>query len=175
MLNIMKSDIEYMREKYGVNIIAWCTDDGPDGKKGRRLLKTALAFIIAIVCWAHQINLVVGDYLGLKHEVLESVPMALEVIKWFNNHGYALDLLRQQQRLNSEHILSLILPCVTRWTAHYLAISRLLKVSKAVKTCCFVYTDKVLDCAANTLEAKAKAQEIVDTVSNNRFWENLTK
>jgi len=47
-------------------IIAWCTDDGPNGKKMRQLLKLLFSWIIVIVCWAHQINLVVGDFLRLK-------------------------------------------------------------------------------------------------------------
>jgi len=46
-------------------IIAVCSDDSGDAWKMRRLLLTLMPELIIIVCWAHQINLIVGDYLGL--------------------------------------------------------------------------------------------------------------
>jgi hypothetical protein len=36
------------------------------------------AWIIVLVCWAHQINLIVGDFLWLKLPFLKSIPLALD-------------------------------------------------------------------------------------------------
>ncbi|EDR11715.1 uncharacterized protein LACBIDRAFT_314246 [Laccaria bicolor S238N-H82] len=33
LLKLVLEDIVLMETKYGVILIAWCTDDGPDGKK----------------------------------------------------------------------------------------------------------------------------------------------
>ncbi|KAF9038183.1 hypothetical protein BJ165DRAFT_1331756, partial [Panaeolus papilionaceus] len=33
LLKHVLSNIKMMEEKYGVRVIAWCTDDGPDRKK----------------------------------------------------------------------------------------------------------------------------------------------
>ena len=51
-----------MEEKFRTQLITWCTDDGPDGKKMRRLLQVLFVWLIIILCWVHQINLVVGDF-----------------------------------------------------------------------------------------------------------------
>ncbi|KAI0040417.1 hypothetical protein FA95DRAFT_1459517, partial [Auriscalpium vulgare] len=54
LLELIRSDIDYTKEHFGVTTIAWCTDDGPDGKKARRLLSVVIPTIITLVCWAHQ-------------------------------------------------------------------------------------------------------------------------
>ena len=103
-----------MERLYGVQVIAWCTDDGPDGKKMRRLLQAQFPWLITLLCWAHQINLIVGDVLGVRGSVTEDINHALEVVKWFNNHSTALELLRQQQVLTfSGTAWALILPVIT--------------------------------------------------------------
>ncbi|KAJ7167705.1 hypothetical protein C8R46DRAFT_812141, partial [Mycena filopes] len=51
---IMKSDFEYAWNTYKVDVIAVCTDDGPDGKKARRLVREWKASIAVFECWAHQ-------------------------------------------------------------------------------------------------------------------------
>ncbi|KAI0026736.1 hypothetical protein K488DRAFT_64797, partial [Vararia minispora EC-137] len=43
--------------RYGVEVIGWITDDGPDGKKARRLLLEAHPHLMVLVCWAHQVQL----------------------------------------------------------------------------------------------------------------------
>jgi len=55
-----------MEEKFGTQLIAWCTDDGPDRKKMWRLLQVLFVWLIIILCWVHQINLVVGDFLVIQ-------------------------------------------------------------------------------------------------------------
>ncbi|KAH9941965.1 hypothetical protein B0H21DRAFT_670029, partial [Amylocystis lapponica] len=57
LLMLVTSDIQYMSTEYGVKTIGWCTDDGPDGKKMRRLLGLTMPWLITLACWSHQINL----------------------------------------------------------------------------------------------------------------------
>jgi hypothetical protein len=158
LLELVRGDIQYMRDSFGVRTIAWCTDDGPDGKKMHRLLKIWLAWMIVLVCWAHQINLVVGDFLKLKLCFLDAVGLGLDVVKWFNNHSAALDLLRKEQVFTYEgKYFALLLPIVTRWTAHYLSVTRLLKVKDALKSCVSRKEDALVVCAGSKQEAKQKA------------------
>ncbi|KAJ6600708.1 hypothetical protein B0H10DRAFT_1958733 [Mycena sp. CBHHK59/15] len=112
---IMKSDFEYAWNTYTVEIIAVCADDGPDGKKARRLVKGWKAAIAAFECWAHQSNLMTGNYLAIKVPWMKDAKVALAVVKWFNNHDKTLDLLRAQQMYIFLTTLHLILPVVTWW------------------------------------------------------------
>jgi hypothetical protein len=121
LFGIMKSDFKYAEETYGVEIIAVCTDDGPDGKKARRLIKAWKCSIAVFECWAHQSSLMTGNYLAVKAPWMKDAKDALEVVKWFNNHGKALDLLRAQQSMIFAAVLRPLLPVVTRWTIHYCA------------------------------------------------------
>ena len=115
LLELVLEDIEFIRVHFGVDIIAWCTDNGPDGKKMRRLLGVMFPRLFVIVCWAHQINLIVGDFLGLKEEYLKSVKDTLEVIKWFTAHSTALALVNDEQRFTYQgRWWALILPIITR-------------------------------------------------------------
>ncbi|KAF7971231.1 hypothetical protein HWV62_21648 [Athelia sp. TMB] len=66
LLEVVKDDIAWMKDTHGINLIAWCTDDGPDCKKMCCLLALFFTWIVVLVCWAHQLNLVVGDLLKLK-------------------------------------------------------------------------------------------------------------
>ena len=64
LLQLVIEDIEYCEKTFGITIIAWCADDGGDARKMRWLLRVQMPWLIIVVCWAHQIQLIVGDYLS---------------------------------------------------------------------------------------------------------------
>ena len=119
LLQLVIEDIKWSEETYGLTVIGVCSDDGGDAHKMRRLLLVSMPWLIIILWWAHQINLIVGDYLTLKLTFQDCVPKALRVIKWMNTHSPALGLFRQEQLCTYQKFFSLILPVLTRWTAHY--------------------------------------------------------
>ncbi|KAM6497447.1 hypothetical protein JOM56_007920 [Amanita muscaria] len=80
LLQLVVEDIKWSEEMYGLTIIAACSDDGGDARKMRRLLLALMPWLIIVLCWAHQINLIVGDYLSLKLPFQDCVPKAL--ISW---------------------------------------------------------------------------------------------
>jgi hypothetical protein len=176
LLELVLGDIKHIKDKFDVEVIGWCTDDGPDGKKMRRLLRTSLIWMIVVLCCAHQINLIVGDILRLKLDFLQAISLSLEVIKWFNGHDNALTLLRTEQKLTfNRKFFALILPVVTQWTAHYLSTTCLLKLKGAVKSCCSCHKDALMVCAGKESKAMEKAGSILATVGNDRFWADLVK
>lgn len=77
LLKLVIEDIKWSEEMYGLTIIAACSDDSGDARKMRRLLLVQMPWLITILCWAHQINLVVGDYLSLKLPFQEFVSQRL--------------------------------------------------------------------------------------------------
>src|ERR1700674_1115017 len=76
MFELMKSDKKLMEEKYNITVGGWCADQGPDTKKGKRLMGETFLWMIILACWAHQMNLVVGDLLGVKHKLIELIRIA---------------------------------------------------------------------------------------------------
>ncbi|KAF8956827.1 ribonuclease H-like domain-containing protein [Flammula alnicola] len=141
LLKLVLEDIHLIETKYDVKIIAWCTDDGPDGKK----------------------------------IITEDVNRALDVVKWFNNHGTALELLRQEQLLTFAYAWALILPVITRWTAHYLALTRFLKLKRPLQLCWTRNETKLVVCAGTKEELQEKAREIHATVKDEAFWYRIDR
>ncbi|KDQ48947.1 hypothetical protein JAAARDRAFT_187260 [Jaapia argillacea MUCL 33604] len=177
LLELIEEDINYLEREYEVQVIACCTDDGPDGKKARRLLGTKRPELVVPACWAHQINLVVGEYLKLKVPFIEAAQKAIEVIKWFNHHYTALALLQKEQELTEEldRIYALILPALTRWISHYLALYRLEFLEKPIKLCAMRHQERLTICAGDQEEHVQKAKEILAIITDEGFWKDLKK
>lgn len=176
---IIKADMKCMQEEYDVQPIAWVTDDGPDGKGARRLLRLEFPWLMTFVCWAHQSNLLAGDYLTspARSDVINA---ALDIIRWFNNHSTALELFQREQQFTYPdrlRPLALILPVVTRWTTHEQSISRLLLLSSAMKTCVVRNKARLLEIAAKsqTANAAAMALKVIASVEDSEFWSRLDR
>ncbi|KAI9058295.1 hypothetical protein FKP32DRAFT_1549847, partial [Trametes sanguinea] len=174
MFELIKSDIATMERDYQVDVIGWCTDDGPDGKKARRLLFETFAYLIVLVCWAHQINLIVGDLLGLAW-IAAVIRDAVEVVKWFNSHGVALELLKAEQKVSRPNAqpYALIRPVQTRWTSHYLAAERLVLLRDDISTCVYRNHSRMVQSVGGDADAIAKAHWIVAKVRDSSFWDAL--
>jgi len=175
LFKLVTEDIQWSQAMFLVVIIALCSDNGGDARKMRRLVLALTPWLVVIVCWAHQINLIVGDYLALRTDFLTCVPKALLVIKWMNNHSRALGIFRREQLQTYNKILSLILPVITRWTAHYLSLSRLLAVEVPVKASWMKYGREMIDCAGPTADVQQKAREIQAIVEDPQFWKWVKK
>ena len=176
LLKLICEDLALMESKYSVTTIGWCTDDGPDAKKMRRLLLVLYPWLIIILCWAHQINLVVGDCLAIRRSVMDDISNALDVVKWFNNHSTALELLRQEQVITFDGLAwALILPVITHWTAHYLALSQILKLRQLLQICWTRHEERLVTCAGTREDLQEKARRIHGIVKDANFWYRIQR
>lgn len=110
---------------------------------------------------------------SLKAPWMKAAKQAVEVIKWFNNHGTALDLLRSQQLTTFGKILALIVAVLTRWVSQYCSLRRLKKLEKAIRACVITHKEKLRLCAGRTDEQIAAAERIIDICKDNSFWMNV--
>ena len=170
LLKLVVDDIKWSEETYGHKVIAVCSDDGGDARKMRRLLRAQMPWLIVVLCWVHQINLIVGDYLTLGLPFQECVTKALVVIKWMNNHSRPLGLFRQEQLFTYDKFLALILPVISRWTAHYLSLRRLLTVEKTLKSAWIKHSEAMIASAGAKRDDREKAIEVEGIINNPQFW-----
>lgn len=176
LVKLVTEDIDYAEQKFGLTVIGWCSDDGGDARKMRRLLSAQRPWLIVILCWAHQVNLVVGDLFTLKLPMFRCIPDTIEIIKWFNNRSRAHGILGVEQRsINNGKQLTLVLPVITRWTAHFCSLKRLMEVEVAIRACRIKYGAMLELCAGEKAEAKAKAATILNIVGNDQFWTNVKR
>ncbi|KAF8334908.1 uncharacterized protein EI90DRAFT_2914359, partial [Cantharellus anzutake] len=67
----------------------------------------------------------------------------------------------------------LIRPCITRWTSHIMAIGQLIQLEIPFKTI-IVRSRHELETAAGTRhDAISKAWQILATIQNEGFWDDL--
>lgn len=98
---------------------------------------------------------------------------ALEIIKWFNNHSWALGLLHEQQTTQYSKVLTLVLSVITQWTAHYLSCAHLLDLEWAICTPILDQYETLMTCAGDKWEAREKAKAILDLIMRQFFWDQL--
>jgi hypothetical protein len=175
LLQLVTVDIQWSQDTFSLIVITLCSDNGGDARKMRRLLLALMPWLIITVCWAHQINLIVGDYLGLRVDFLTCVPKALLVVKWMNNHSRALGLFRREQRQTFNKVLSLILPVITRWTAHYLSLCWLLEVEIPLKSSWMKYGQDMIECTGPKADVQQKACDIRVIIKDSQFWKLVKK
>ncbi|KAI8986110.1 hypothetical protein BD414DRAFT_416768, partial [Trametes punicea] len=102
---------------------------------------------------------------------------AVEVVRWFNNHGSALDLLNQEQRFTYKRVLSLIHPALTQWTTNFQSASRLLVLRRALEACVFRNRETLVEIGAKsqTRHAKESAQRVIASIEDKVFWNRLDR
>ena len=108
-------------------------------------------------------------------DILDAVTNAAEIVKWFSSHSRVAGILSQEQLKLGEKMLALIRAVITRWTSHYLSATRLLVVSRALRTAVITRSEELELAAGSRSENKKKAREIFDIINDSQFWKNLTK
>jgi hypothetical protein len=132
-----------MEEKYGVETVGWCTNDGPDGKKMRRLAALIWPWLVFIFCWAHQIELICKAISKASHHYENIFALANNIVKHVNNHDMVLKRVQEEtEQLNKGKSWALTLPAATRWSSRYQTVSRLLKVEEPMRN--VYYSDRSL-------------------------------
>ncbi|KAG8879540.1 hypothetical protein FRC20_000112 [Serendipita sp. 405] len=172
LLSIVLSEIAHL-SNLGVTIVGWCSDAGGDSRAMRLRLAQLMPQLIVLDCWAHQVNLIVGDYFKLKNEYIETIDKAVDVIKWFNNHTRALGIFQAEQKARSQRVLSLFLPVLTRWTSHYLSLTRLCNLKLAMQTSVINHREDLVTAAGDRPEQTEMAEDIVAIIEDRQFWKLL--
>jgi len=175
LLALVVENIKWIEETYSLLVIAACSDDGGDAHKMHQLLLIIMLWLIIILCWAHQINLIVSDYLSLKLPFQDCIPKVLMVIKWMNNHSHALGLFHQEKLCTYQKFWALILPMLTQWMAHYLSLQQLLTVKKSLRAAWLKHSDTMIASAGTKSEDQSKAMAVQGIVDNSQFWYHIRK
>ena len=159
---LMDQELRHL-ESMGLTPIGVVGDAGSDERKARLLILKKYPHLLIADCWAHQvlhvlvsggalngdlillqIALILGDYYKTNALVATRMDTVVKVIKWFNNHSYALGLLNTEQKQTYNKTLALIVPVVTCWTAQYCALSRLLETWKAIQVTVIKHEDDLM-------------------------------
>jgi hypothetical protein len=148
-----------------IKINAVVTDSASGFVAAKNALKRKHHKIIFLPCFAHQINLCVGDIFKSSPVFQKTSTNAVKIVSYFNESTYFLGLLRVEQYQIYNKLISLQRPGKTRWNSYYQCMDSILKTKVALKILIAKY-----QFVENGLEISPVICEIVN---DEIFWNEL--
>ena len=175
----LENTISAIRTDYLAFPVAVVTDASGECRKARRVLALKYPDMMFLDCYAHHVNLIVGDYFKSQASVLEFADSTTELISWLCSKTQILALLREiQARYGENAVKAVIRAVLTRWTAHYQAYARLLDLHVLLVMLVDMDScrpEKEQCVIAGDAKSKKKAKDMVTLIKNNTFWTSLLR
>ena len=177
--------IDCVETEYGCKVIYFTTDADGGSKKGRKVLMQRRPWLWAPDCWAHQSQLVLGDYFKEYDTASYISELATSLIGWLNNHGKVRKLFDKAQgqisldRTGYVIVLAYLVANLTRWTTHCIAFSRLHDLRDALKLAVLQRREAIIKAqvgAATSSEKRTlqvEAEKHCDIIEDSTFWNGL--
>ncbi|QRW16562.1 hAT family dimerization protein [Rhizoctonia solani] len=169
-LKVVKEAIKQCKEDLGMNIVGWVSDAGGDSRGMRICLGKEHPELLLFDCWAHQIQLVVGDVLKLKNDLVAAGDDAQEIAKWFILHSQALGLLHDEQVKATGRSRMYTVPNLTRWTSHYITAQGLLDDRGPLQATVALHRDRLMQIGSRDPE---RTKRVLAAVEQPEFWRRL--
>ncbi|KAL0064720.1 hypothetical protein AAF712_008266 [Marasmius tenuissimus] len=149
LLLLRKDVIQTVQSDWKVEIIAFTTDASGEARKAHHLLAQEYPHIVTPDCFAHQVNLIVGDYFKVNKGFLQYSKDTTELIGWLQSKTYVLALIRQIQITNG---------------GPFLAGHDIMRRNNPAQ-CQLVTGNK---------KAQEMAWEMIDIIQDSKFWAAIT-
>ncbi|KDN33141.1 hypothetical protein RSAG8_13769, partial [Rhizoctonia solani AG-8 WAC10335] len=167
-LKVVKEAIRRCEDELGMKIIGWVSDTGGDSRGMRIRLGKEHPELLLFNCWAHQIELDIGDILKLKNDLVAAGDDAQEIAKWFMSHSQALGLLHGEQVKANRRPRMYATPSLTRWTSHYLTAQGLLDDRGPLQATVALHRDRLKQIGSRDPE---RTEYVLGAVEQPKFWE----
>ncbi|KAJ6600935.1 ribonuclease H-like domain-containing protein [Mycena sp. CBHHK59/15] len=177
--------IDRVEVKYGCIIIYFTTDADGGSKKGRQLLGIKHPWLILPSCWAHQFQLILGDYFKVNDMAAVIAEDATAIISWINNHGKVRKIFDEAQktisldRLGKIIILAYLVANITRWTTHFIAFCRLFLLRAALQLAVLQNQSAIIAAEVGTatstegVHLREDAERFCTLIEDSLFWSGL--
>ncbi|KAJ7199964.1 ribonuclease H-like domain-containing protein, partial [Mycena pura] len=177
--------IDRIEKKYDCKIRYFTTDADGGSKKGRLNLGKKRYWLILPSCWAHQFQLMLGDYFKIHVYAATIAEDATAMIAWLNNHGKVRKIFDDAQKivskrnLNRTIILAYLVANLTRWTTHFVAFGRLFVLKEALQHAVYTRRQDIINAqvgAAISTEGerlRVDAEKFIALIKDETFWGGL--
>ncbi|QRW18642.1 hypothetical protein RhiXN_00048 [Rhizoctonia solani] len=159
-LKLVLSDIDKTKKEHNVRVIAWVSDAGGDSRAMRVRLHRLRPHILVFDCWAHQINLVVGDIMSLTSRLVDTADDAINIIKSKPEMAGSLAVLHFLFSLDGPHILS---------------FRSLLSESRSLRALAARNPEEFRASAGRTPELVQQAETVLKNIDDPEFWLRLNE
>ncbi|KAJ6603705.1 hypothetical protein B0H10DRAFT_1957768 [Mycena sp. CBHHK59/15] len=169
--------IDHVELKYRCFVIYFTTVADGGSKKGRILLGKKRPWLILPSCWAHQFQLILGDYFKVNNATAVIAEDATGLIAWLNNHSKRT--IQVSSGAVKIIILAYLVANLTHWTTHFVAFMRLFLLQEALEFAVLQNRPAIIAAqvgAATSTEAarlKEDAERFCALIRDQAFWEGL--
>ncbi|KAJ6619379.1 ribonuclease H-like domain-containing protein [Mycena sp. CBHHK59/15] len=156
LCELFEDMIDRVKKKYNCKIRYFTTDADGGSKKGRLNLGKKRQWLILPSCWAHQCQLILGDYFKVHDMAAAIAEDATGLISWLNNHGKVRKIFDKSQKIISMQnvgrmiILAYLIANLTRWTTHFVAFWRLFILKEPIQLAVYQNRKAIIDAQVGT-------------------------
>ncbi|EPQ50345.1 hypothetical protein GLOTRDRAFT_50634 [Gloeophyllum trabeum ATCC 11539] len=151
LLVMIREVINIVENEWGIIVVAITSDCGGDSRAAHKAIVQENTRLVGPDCYAHQINLIVGDY--------------FKVSAWFFIYSEKAD-----QRIWSR-TLAVVRAVLTRWTSHFLAYRRLLEIKNPLEI--LASDPRIFE--SGDAKSHAKTREMLPILRDSMFWHYLAR
>ncbi|CAH1768919.1 8613_t:CDS:2, partial [Entrophospora sp. SA101] len=128
------SQIEsWLNDNKELKIICIVTDSASGFASARSTLRVKYKNITFLPCFAHQINLVVGEIFKESIDFEEASEKAIKIISFFNKSAYFMGKLCKEQKILYKKYISLQRPGDTHWNSYHRCFTSLINSKQALE------------------------------------------
>ncbi|CAB4422701.1 unnamed protein product [Rhizophagus irregularis] len=159
-----------------ITVCAIVTDSASAYVAARRRMRISNRSIIFLPCFAHQINLCVGEIFKESTEFKTTIDRAIKLATYFNNsnHKYFIACLRDQQYKTYKKCIAISVPGETRWNSLYNMCISLLKTQQALQILAINFKPPIVETRRRQGEALTLPREIFEIIDSSIFWDHIT-
>ncbi|CAG8837098.1 9821_t:CDS:2, partial [Gigaspora margarita] len=129
---------ELMMHELNENNITLCaivTDSAGAYAAARRKLRMSYKSVVFLPCFAHQLNLCIGEIFKESTQFKTTIDRAIKLTNYFRNanHQFFIGQLRDIQYNTYKKIYSITAPGETRWNSFFYMCTSLMRTQKALE------------------------------------------
>ncbi|RHZ77325.1 hypothetical protein Glove_181g8 [Diversispora epigaea] len=137
-----------------------------------RIIKRTIVFF---PCFAHQVNLCIGEIFKESIEFKESIDKAIQLASFFrnSNNKYFISKLKDQQYEEYNKYFAIVAPGETRWNSYYYVCTSILKTQKALQILAIKFKPPVVETRRCTGDEPTLKRNIYEIIGSAIFWKYL--
>ncbi|RHZ78817.1 hypothetical protein Glove_155g152 [Diversispora epigaea] len=160
-----------------ITICALVTDSAGAYAAARRRLRISKKSIVFFPCFAHQLNLCVGEIFKESTEYKTSLDKAIRLASFFrnSNNKFFISKLKELQYEEYNKHIGIAAPGETRWNSYYQVCTSLLKTQKVLQILAIKYEPPIVETRRRPGEDPILRRDIYETITSFIFWQHLSQ
>ncbi|CAB5357706.1 unnamed protein product [Rhizophagus irregularis] len=144
-------------------------DSASENAAARKRLRLQYRDKLFLPCFAHQMNLCIGDIFKESSSLNIAAEEAINLITFFNRSKVWLGRLQNEQAAAYKTHIALVTPATTRWNSHYYCFASLLKTKAALRNLATKIDENIIP------DNQDFPRKLLTCIFDNNWWNCIKK